>query len=91
MADQYYPSKFKVGELHDDFRRLYDHMYAQQRTNAELEGRLRDMTEKHGKLAQQVAQGPSTTKILGIPVTAQPPQDGQKLTYSKAIGGFIFE
>jgi hypothetical protein len=82
----YYPSKFKTGELHEDFRRLYDHMYAQQRRNAELESQLAEMTDKHAKLSAQVAGGPSTTKIAGLYVKGVQPTNGQQLTYNSSTG-----
>ena len=87
----YYPNRFKTGDLDVEWRQVYDHMYAQQRKNEELEGRLAEMEARHGKLAAQVAQGPSNTKIMGIPVTGTVPTDGQVLTYSAKVGGFIFE
>jgi hypothetical protein len=82
----YYPSKFKTKELHDDFRRLFDHVYSLQSQLAETNGKLADMTRQHGELAQQVANGPSTTKIQGLNVRAVTPQNGQKLTYNSATG-----
>lgn len=90
-TNRYYPSSQKTGALHDDLRLLFDGMYRQQDENAGLRSQLADLKKSHGELSQQIAQGPSNTKIMGIPVTGTPPQDGQKLTYSKAIGGFIFE
>lgn len=80
----YYPSKMKTGELHDDFRQLFDHVYSLQRTNQSLQSRLDDMEKSHKGLAQQVANGPSTTKIQGFNVHATPPSNGQKLTFNSA-------
>jgi hypothetical protein len=86
QQNRHYPSKFKTGALHDDFRILYDHVYDLQEKLATTQGKLDDMTEKHGKLAEQVANGPSTTKIAGLNVKAVVPQNGQKLTYNSATG-----
>ena len=87
----YYPSKFKTGDLDNEFRLLFDHMYAQQRRNTEQDTQMAGMQKAHGELSQQVAAGPSNTKIMGIPVTGTVPKDGQVLTYSAKVGGFIFE
>jgi hypothetical protein len=86
QQNDYYPSKFKTGDLHDDFRRLYDHVYQQRRTNDDLRKRLEAMESKHGKLAEDVANGPSTTKIAGLFVKGTVPTNGQKLTYNATTG-----
>jgi hypothetical protein len=91
QQNPFYPSPFKTGDLKDEWKMVFDHIHEQGRTNADLQARLEAMEQKHGKLAQQVAQGPSTTKIMGIPVTATQPTDGQALKYSAKVGGFIFE
>jgi hypothetical protein len=82
----YYPSKLKTGELDNEWRMVFDHIYGQQRKNAELEGRLTEMTKKHSDLQQQVANGPSTTKIQGLTVKGVQPTNGQKLTYNASTG-----
>jgi hypothetical protein len=84
--NRYYPSKQKTGPLHDDFRVLFDHVYRMQDDLAKTKGQLADMTAKHGQLAQQVANGPSTTKIAGLNVKGVQPVNGQKLTYVAASG-----
>jgi hypothetical protein len=82
----HYPSKFKTGELDTEWRQVFDHMYAQQRKNAELEEKLAALTRKHGALQQQVANGPSTTKIQGLNIKGVPPTNGQALKYNAATG-----
>jgi hypothetical protein len=86
QQNRYYPSKQKTGDLHDDFRMLYDHVYSLQASHAALQGQLADMTDKHDKLSKQVANGPSTTKIAGLYVKGVVPTNGQKLTYNATTG-----
>jgi hypothetical protein len=82
----YYPSRQKVGELHDDFRQLFDHVYSLQRQNAEMTKRMGELEKSHNGLSKQVAQGPSNTKIMGLNVKAVQPTNGQQLTYNAATG-----
>lgn len=84
--NRYYPSRMRTGELHDDFRRLYDHVYALQDKLQEAHGTIEQMQKAHGTLAADIANGPSTTKIQGLNVKAIRPQDGQQLTYVAATG-----
>lgn len=86
MVNRYYPSKAKTGDLHDEFRLLFDHVYSLTDRLAKTQRELADMTERHDKLAQQVAAGPSNTKLLGFNVKAAVPSNGQKLTYVAASG-----
>jgi hypothetical protein len=89
--NRHYPSRAITGPLHDDFRILYDHVYSLTDKLKETTKQLEDMKQAHGTLAKQVANGPSNTKIMGIPVQATPPADGQTLKYSAAQGIFLFE
>ena len=85
-SNPYYPSKFKTGEMDNEWRALYDHMYAQQRKNTDLEGQLAELQKSHGNLKEKVANGPSTTKIGGLNVHAATPKNGQALKYNSATG-----
>jgi hypothetical protein len=86
QLNRHYPSRTLTGPLHDDFRILYDHVYSLTDRLAKAEGDLREMTHRHDALSQQVANGPSTTKIAGLNVKAVVPQNGQQLTYNAATG-----
>lgn len=86
QQNRYYPSKQKTGPLHDDFRQLFDHVYRLQAHNEEMKGRLDELENGHKGLAQQVAGGPSTTKIAGLYVKGTVPADGQVLKYSAKSG-----
>lgn len=86
QQNRYYPSPTKTGPLHDDFRLLFDHVYSLQNELQSTKGQLADMTSKHAALSQQVANGPSTTKIAGLNVIGVPPTNGQQLTYNAATG-----
>jgi hypothetical protein len=99
QQNRHYPSKFKTGDLHDDFRILYDHVYKLQDQMAAAEGRMADMESKHGALASQVAGGPSSTKIAGLNVKGTEPQNGRAvaslsgvpvLAYNAASGEIEF-
>lgn len=83
---KYYPSPSKTGALNDDFRLLFNHVYALQDSLAEAKGRIADMEKSHKSLSDQVAAGPSTTKIQGLNVKGVPPTNGQVLTYNSATG-----
>ena len=100
-ANQYYPSPAKAGNLHDDFRLLFDHVYDLQRRLGDAEGRVaeahRMATEAKANAAQAVvgmrqpergpdSEGASSTKIAGLYVVGTPPANGQKLTYNSATG-----
>src|ERR1039458_6660855 len=85
-SNPYYPSKFKTGEMDNEWRALYDHMYAQQRKNTDLEGQLAELQKSHGTLQGKGANGPSTTKIQGLNVKGVAPKDGQTLKYVAATG-----
>ena len=86
QLNRHYPSRQITGPLHDDFRILYDHVYSLTDRLAASEKQLSEMKKAHGTLAQQVAGGPSTTKIAGLNVEAVVPEDGQQLTYNAATG-----
>ena len=88
--NQHYPSPLKTGDLDNDWRLLFNHMYAQQSKNDELTKQLSDLKDSHSKLQQQVANGPSTTKIAGLYVKGVQPEDGQVLTYKAASGQIEF-
>lgn len=87
---KYYPSPSKVGPLHDDFRLLFDHMYSQQAENESLRSKLAESEKKHAALAQQVANGPSNTKINGLNVIASVPAQGNTIRWDNATNQFIF-
>jgi hypothetical protein len=98
-ANRYYPSPTKTGALHNDFRQLFDHVYSLQDELAAAKGRMAEMESKHGKLTQQVANGPSTTKIAGLNVKGTPPMQGTPVTslsgvpvlgYNSATGDIEF-
>jgi hypothetical protein len=84
QQNRYYPSKER--DPNNDLRILFDHVYGLRDQLTETQGKLADMTAKHGKLAEQVANGPSTTKIQGLNVKAVQPLDGQSLKYNAATG-----
>ena len=86
QLNRHYPSRQITGPLHDDFRILYDHVYSLTDKLASTQKELADVKKSHGTLAQQVANGPSTTKLQGIPIKGVPPQDGQVPTYKAATG-----
>jgi hypothetical protein len=97
--NRYYPSPLKTKELHNDFRQLFDHVYALQDELASTKGRMAEMETKHGKLSQQIANGPSTTKIAGLNVKGTPPAAGTQVTnlsgvpvlgYNSATGDIEF-
>ena len=73
---RYYPSAFKVPELHQDLRILFDHMYDQQDRNKASDARMAGMEAQHGQLAEKVANGPSNTKIAGLNVKGMLPSKG---------------
>jgi hypothetical protein len=81
QQNRYYPSKQKTGDLHDDFRLLFDHVY-------KLQDRMAAMTKAQGAAAPagEDQGGPSTTKIAGLYVKGVVPQNGQKLTYNATTG-----
>jgi hypothetical protein len=85
-ANRYYPSPTKTGALHEDFRKLFDHVYSLQDQLTAAHGKLAEMESRHGKLSQQVANGPSTTKIQGLPIKGVPPMNGQALKWNAATG-----
>jgi len=80
QQNRHYPSKFKTGDLHDDFRILYDHVYKMQDDLTAANSRMADMESKHSALASQVAGGPSSTKIAGLNVKGTEPQNGRAVT-----------
>ena len=91
QQNRYYPSPSKTGPLHDDFRKLFDHIYALHDRLADAHSQLADMTRRHDTLAAQVAGGPSTTKIAGLYVIGQPPNDADRLTYDAKSGQIIWK
>jgi hypothetical protein len=92
VHNHYYPSPAKTGALHDDFRKLFDGLYATQDRLKSTESQLTAMTAKHDALAKQVtAGGPSSTKIAGLNVHAAPPNDADRLTYSAATGEIVWK
>lgn len=86
-ANVYYPSRAKTGELHDDFRIAYDHIYEMRQQLADAHSRMTEMAEQLKKL-QTVdhPQGPSNSKLSGLHVRNLPTADGQQLTYVAARG-----
>ena len=90
-VNPHYPSKFKTGELDTEWRMVFDHMYAQQRHNADVQGRLDAMEAKHGKPLEEKAGGPSTTKIAGLNVVGLPPKDADRLTYEAKSGQIVWK
>lgn len=90
QQNRYYPSPSKTGDLHNDFRLLFDHVYRLQDQLTDAHGRLAEMTKRHDALTQRVASGPSTTKIMGLNVKGTVPTNGQKLTYNAATGDLEF-
>lgn len=94
--NRYFPSPQKVGNLHDDFRLLFQHVYTLQDRLAEMQGKL---DTAHGTIAQmktdhasQIARlmEPANSKMLGLRVRPTVLADGQKLTYVAAKGDFEF-
>jgi hypothetical protein len=87
---KYYPSPSKTGPLHDDFRLLFDYMYKQQSENASLKSQLEEAKKKHADLEQQVANGPSNTKINGLNVIATTPAQGNTIRWDNVTNQWIF-
>lgn len=88
MADQanrHYPSRQKAGDLHDDFRILYDHVYEMRDQLKAAHGRIAEL-ERKGTASGGDAGSPAATKIGGLYVKASVPANGQKLTYNAASG-----
>ena len=96
MDNAYYPSAQKTGNLHTDFRMLFEHMYESKRQIADLNAkldaahnRINEMKKDHTSEMDRL-QGPSNTKILGLRVKGTVPTNGQVLTYDSANGWFAF-
>jgi len=85
-GNRHYPTRQLTGPLHDDFRILYNHVYALTDALAAAHSRMAEMEKSHQALQQQVANGPSNTKIAGLNVRATPPLNGQSLKYNAATG-----
>lgn len=92
----YYPSPQKTGDLHNDFRLLFAHMYESKRQIADLQAQLATAHSRIGEMqaahASAIAklQEPANTKMLGLRVRPTDLADGQKLTYVAATGDFRF-
>ena len=82
----YYPT-YTDRKLHDDFRKLFDHVYALQSRLGAMEKEKAQPAEK----AKPEPQGPSNTKINGLYVQAVPPNDGDRLTYDAKSGQVIWK
>jgi hypothetical protein len=89
--NRHYPSRQVTGKLHDDFRILYDHVYALTDRLAAAHKEIADMKSKHSDLARQVAGGPSTTKIAGLYVKGSVPNDADRLTYDAKSGQIVWK
>lgn len=89
--NRYYPSRTKVGNLHDDFRKLFDHVYALQDRLDASQSRVAELEKSHNSMAATVAQGPSNTKIGGFNVRGTPPANGQTLKYNAATGDISWQ
>ncbi len=94
--NRYYPSPASTGALHNDFRKLFDHVYSLQDQLTEMHGKL---AEAHSQMAKQATdhanaiaelQAPANTKMLGLRVRPTVLQDMQVLTYVAAKGDFEF-
>lgn len=78
--NRYYPSPSKTKDLHNDFRLLFDHVYALQDQLKVAHTKLADLQSRQS--APATAEGsPSHTKIGGFYVIGQPPNDADRLTF----------
>lgn len=86
----YYPSRERTGELHDDFRILFDHIYTLHKQVADAHSEIKKMRNPAGG-SSGVAGGASTTKVAGFYVAATPPNDQDRLTYDSATQQVIWK
>ena len=91
QGNPYYPSKFKTGELDNEWRMVFDHMHQQTRINEDLQGQLSALQKKHSKMADRIDNGPSNTKIGGFNVAAQTPNDADRLTYDAKSSQIVWK